>query len=172
MITQCCIHELYLEGSPMQPAVDLAKTFERRKCNHREPIPGDDCISSVVGALLYRFCESWPETISGESNKHRYIVSAQSQPLRAKLRMVPAVPLLHVNRGVLILEPPSDATLKAKQAVCILTWSVLRAVLPFPRPRKKRCMLQLPTFRSSSLLHLNLRRGYVRRGRVQRVQIH
>lgn len=105
----------------MQPAVDLAKTFERRKCNHREAIPGDECISNVVGALLTaRFCEPSPQTISGESNKHRYIVSTQSQPLRAKLRMVPAVPLLHMNRGVLILEPPSDATLKTKQAVCIL----------------------------------------------------
>lgn len=104
----------------MQPVIDLAKTFERRKCNHREAIPGDECISNVVGALLTpSFYESSPEATSGESNKHRYIVSSQSQPLRAKLRMVPAVPLLHMNRGVLILEPPSDATLKAKQAVCI-----------------------------------------------------
>lgn len=52
MITQCCIHELYLQGKAQQPAVDLAKTFERRKCNHREPIPGDECLSSVVGANL------------------------------------------------------------------------------------------------------------------------
>ena len=36
----------------MQPAVDLAKTFERRKCNHREAVPGDECISNVVGTLL------------------------------------------------------------------------------------------------------------------------
>lgn len=50
VITQCCIHELYLQGKSQQPAVDLAKTFERRKCNHREAIPGDDCLSSVVGA--------------------------------------------------------------------------------------------------------------------------
>ncbi|KAM6498268.1 Fcf1 domain containing protein [Amanita muscaria] len=100
MITQCCIHELYLQGRTMQPVVDLAKTFERRKCNHREAIPGDDCILSVVG----------------EGNKHRYIVASQSHPLRVKLRDVPGVPLLHINRAVLILEPPSDATLKAKEA--------------------------------------------------------
>lgn len=48
VITQCCIHELYLQGKSQQPAVDLAKTFERRKCNHREAIPGDECLSSVV----------------------------------------------------------------------------------------------------------------------------
>lgn len=48
VITQCCIHELYLQGKSQQPAVDLAKTFERRKCNHREAIPGDECLLSVV----------------------------------------------------------------------------------------------------------------------------
>ncbi|EMD41802.1 hypothetical protein CERSUDRAFT_102193 [Gelatoporia subvermispora B] len=101
MITQCCIHELYLQGKAQQPAVDLAKTFERRKCNHREAIPGDDCLVSVIG----------------ETNKHRYAVATQSQELRSKLRIVPAVPVVHVNRAVMILEPPSDATLRAKQAM-------------------------------------------------------
>ncbi|KAF8633996.1 hypothetical protein AX15_001170 [Amanita polypyramis BW_CC] len=100
MITQCCIHELYLRGKSMQLAVDLAKTFERRKCNHLEAIPTDECILSVIG----------------ESNKHRYVVATQSHPLRVKLRMVPAVPLLHINRAVLILEPPSDATMRTKEA--------------------------------------------------------
>ncbi|KAG7099394.1 hypothetical protein E1B28_001247 [Marasmius oreades] len=100
MITQCCIHELYLQKS-QQPAVDLAKTFERRKCNHREIIPGDDCLTSVVG----------------DSNKHRYVIATQSQPLRSNLRAIPAVPLVHLNRSVMVLEPPSDATIAAKQEV-------------------------------------------------------
>ena len=52
VITQCCIHELYLQGKTQQPAVDLAKTFERRKCNHREAIPGDECLASVVGTSI------------------------------------------------------------------------------------------------------------------------
>ncbi|KZP12034.1 Fcf1-domain-containing protein [Athelia psychrophila] len=98
MITQCCIHELYLQGKSLQPAVDLAKEFERRKCNHREAIPGDECLASVIG----------------ETNKHRYVVATQSQPLRVKLRAIPAVPIVHVNRSVMVLEPPSDATLKIK----------------------------------------------------------
>lgn len=100
VITQCCIHELYLQGKSQQSAVDLAKTFERRKCNHREPIRGDDCIASVVG----------------ETNKHRYVVATQSQPLRVRLRSVPAVPLVHINRAVMVLEPPSDITIKTKEA--------------------------------------------------------
>ncbi|CAA7266606.1 unnamed protein product [Cyclocybe aegerita] len=100
MMTQCCIHELYLQGRDMQPAVDLAKTFERRKCNHREAIPGDECLSSVVG----------------DKNKHRYVIASQLQPLRVKLRAIPATPLVHINRSVMVLEPPSDATLKAKES--------------------------------------------------------
>ncbi|KAG1866235.1 Fcf1-domain-containing protein [Suillus tomentosus] len=99
MITQCCMHELYLQGKARQPAVDLAKTFERRKCNHREAIPGDECLSGVVG----------------DTNKHRYVVATQSQSLRNGLRIIPAVPVIHINRAVMVLEPPSEATLKAKE---------------------------------------------------------
>jgi U3 small nucleolar RNA-associated protein 23 len=54
---------------------------------------------------------------TGETNKHRYAIATQSQPLRAKLRLIPAVPIVHINRSVMILEPPSDATLKAKALV-------------------------------------------------------
>ncbi|KAF4623860.1 hypothetical protein D9613_001957 [Agrocybe pediades] len=100
VITQCCIHELYLQGKAQQPAVDLAKNFERRKCNHREPIPGDECLESVIG----------------DKNKHRYVVATQSHPLRIKLRLIQATPIVHINRSVIVLEPPSDVTLKAKEA--------------------------------------------------------
>lgn len=54
MITQCCIHALYLSGRDAQPAVDLAKTFERRRCNHRVEADGKmkdpgECLADVVG---------------------------------------------------------------------------------------------------------------------------
>ena len=52
----------------------------------------------------------------GETNKHRYVVATQSQPLRMRLRSIPAVPLVHVNRAVMVLEPPSDITIKIKEA--------------------------------------------------------
>lgn len=54
----------------------------------------------------------------GDKNKHRYVVATQSQPLRSKLRSIPAVPILHMTRSVMILEPPSDTTLRAKALVC------------------------------------------------------
>ncbi|KAJ2918947.1 hypothetical protein MD484_g1374, partial [Candolleomyces efflorescens] len=90
--------KLYLEGKPSQAAVDIAKTFERRKCNHREAIPADECLADVIG----------------DSNKHRYVICTQSSTLRTKLRTIPAVPIIHINRSVLVLEPPSDATLRKK----------------------------------------------------------
>jgi U3 small nucleolar RNA-associated protein 23 len=49
VITQCCIEELYRMGPEHQSSVNMAKTFERRKCNHREPIEGLECLKSVVG---------------------------------------------------------------------------------------------------------------------------
>lgn len=57
--------------------------------------------------------------VSGEKNKHRYVIASQSQELRAKLRKIPAVPLVHITKSVMILEPPSEETLKAKAEVCL-----------------------------------------------------
>jgi U3 small nucleolar RNA-associated protein 23 len=46
-------------------------------------------------------------------------VATQSQPLRVGLKKIPAVPVVHINRSVMVLEPPSDTTLKAKEDVSI-----------------------------------------------------
>jgi U3 small nucleolar RNA-associated protein 23 len=76
-----------------------------RRCRWWAPPP---FVSSVCFSLTLA---------SGESNKHRYVVATQSQPLRVSLRAVPGVPIVHVNRAVMILEPASDATLRAKHLV-------------------------------------------------------
>ena len=56
--------------------------------------------------------------LSGPTNKHRYILAAQSRSLRQSLQTVPGVPIIHFNpRGVLVLSPPSRATLKNKDAL-------------------------------------------------------
>jgi len=112
MITQCCIEALYREGPSQQGTVDIAKAFERRKCNHREPIDSSECLLSVIG----------------DSNKHRYVVATQSRDLRETLRRVPGLPLLLLDRSVMVLESPSDATLKIKLRVSPaagLRWVVL-----------------------------------------------
>lgn len=118
VITQCCIHELYLQGKPRQSSVDLAKTFERRKCNHREAIPGFQCLLDVIGAYESVQNDYHVQAgATGDENKHRYVVATQFHDLRTRLRSIPAVPIIHINRSVMVLEPPSDVTLKTKQEV-------------------------------------------------------
>lgn len=41
---------LYKLGKEGQPVVDLAKRYERRKCNHRTAIDPHECIKDVIGA--------------------------------------------------------------------------------------------------------------------------
>ncbi|KTW29274.1 hypothetical protein T552_01229 [Pneumocystis carinii B80] len=102
MITQCCIQKLY--ETKQQNVISIAKTYERRRCNHKDnPLLPEDCIYSIVN-------------INGK-NKHRYIVATQSIQIRAKLRNIPGVPLFYINRSVVILEPSSYSTIKAKQTL-------------------------------------------------------
>jgi len=125
MITQCCIEELYREGPSLQGAVDIAKSFERRKCNHREAIDGSGCLQSVIG----------------ESNKHRYVIATQSKILRETLRLLPGVPLLLMDRSVMVLERPSDATLKAKfraEEDSLLPASIRAEVKEAPEEQQKK----------------------------------
>ncbi|ODN80046.1 hypothetical protein L202_03905 [Cryptococcus amylolentus CBS 6039] len=99
MITQCCMEALYKMGRDVQKTTDLAKTFERRKCNHRTALEPDKCLEDVIG----------------QTNKHRYIIASQSTALRLASDRIPALPLIHFNaRGVLVLSPPSTATVREK----------------------------------------------------------
>ncbi|WWC92536.1 uncharacterized protein L201_007495 [Kwoniella dendrophila CBS 6074] len=99
MITQCCMEALYALGKDQQKVTNLAKTFERRRCNHRTAIEGNECLKDVIG----------------QTNKHRYVLASQSLALRTTLENVPGLPIIHFNRtGVLVLSPPSTATIREK----------------------------------------------------------
>ncbi|TYJ51385.1 hypothetical protein B9479_008047 [Cryptococcus floricola] len=99
MITQCCMEALYKMGRDVQKTTDLAKGFERRKCNHRTALEPDKCLEDVIG----------------QTNKHRYILASQSTSLRLASDRIRALPLIHFNaRGVLVLSPPSTATVREK----------------------------------------------------------
>lgn len=98
MITQCCMQALYKIEN--QAAIAQANNYERRRCNHnpREPKSPLECIESIVN-------------IKG-LNKHRYIVAAQDINIRRKLRHIPGVPLIYINRSVMVMEPISDISEK------------------------------------------------------------
>lgn len=103
MITQCSIEALYKTNN--QEAISIAKLFERRRCNHppANPIPSSECIKSIVD-------------VKGE-NKHRYLVATQDKLLRNHLHKVPGVPLIYMNRSVMVMEPMSEATTKYSNSV-------------------------------------------------------
>lgn len=103
MITQCCMQALYSaekgsEGSGHAQAravVALAKSWERRMCNHKEALAPGDCLASVIGA----------------ANKHRYVLAADNTKVRRALRStVPGLPIVHYSASVLVLEPMSSVT--------------------------------------------------------------
>ncbi|GAA5859508.1 hypothetical protein JCM8547_006855 [Rhodosporidiobolus lusitaniae] len=98
MITQCCMQVLYDLGPEGQAAVDAAKDFERRKCNHFKARPEDECMLSMAG----------------KDNRNRYVFATQSLDLRIELRKVPSSPIIYIARSVMLLESPSDHTIRQK----------------------------------------------------------
>jgi U3 small nucleolar RNA-associated protein 23 len=102
VITQCSISELYTSGD--KEAIALAKSFERRRCGHiPDALSSHDCLTSCIN-------------ISGE-NKHRYILASQDEILRGEMRVIPGVPMVYIRRAVMIMEPPSPATLARKDVL-------------------------------------------------------
>lgn len=98
MMSQCCIKLLY--DADAQSTITTAKTLERRRCGHiAEALSPAACVLECVGSR----------------NKNRYVVATQDRELRAKLREIPGVPLVYINRSVMVMEPPSPATVVLKE---------------------------------------------------------
>ncbi len=75
----------------MDKVIELAKTFERRRCGHKpedyaEPLSNLECMKSCVD-----------DGTKGE-NRHRYIVASQDAQLRRLMRDIPGVPLIYIVR--------------------------------------------------------------------------
>lgn len=96
MITQCSMQELYKTN--IQDLINYAKSFERRRCNHKEAIDQKNCIQSIVN-------------VNGE-NKFRYIVATQNDLLRKELQKIPGVPLIFIHRSIMLMDPISETTIK------------------------------------------------------------
>ncbi|KAI9779986.1 MAG: hypothetical protein M1835_004591 [Candelina submexicana] len=81
--------------------IEEAKQYERRRCNHHtldEPLTALECLSSVV------------DPKGSKTNKHRYVVASQDKDVRSAMRQIPGVPLVYINRSVMIMEPMAGAT--------------------------------------------------------------
>ncbi|KAH0288513.1 hypothetical protein KCU62_g5022, partial [Aureobasidium sp. EXF-3399] len=111
MITQCSIRHLYTAEGPDAAAknawIDTAKSFERRRCNHHtleEPLSTLECLKSVV------------DPKDSGTNKNRYVVASQDQKVRSAMRKITGVPLIYVNRSVMIMEPMATQTEEFREA--------------------------------------------------------
>ncbi|KAI5786446.1 Fcf1-domain-containing protein [Peziza echinospora] len=83
----------------------LSKTLELRRCNHhtlKEPLSEFACIQSCLVSP------------SGE-NKNCYVVATMDRELRAYLRSIPGVPLVYINRSVMIMEPMADVSWERRE---------------------------------------------------------
>ncbi|KAG9238376.1 putative rRNA-processing protein utp23 [Amylocarpus encephaloides] len=105
MITQCSMRHLYAASSEtgVSYLIDKAKTYERRRCGHRpedypEPLSSQDCLSSVV------------DPKDNKTNKNCYVVASQELEVRKQMRRIMGVPLVYINRSVMIMEPMAGAT--------------------------------------------------------------
>jgi len=95
MTTNCVINELRTLGEDFMGAALAAKRLEKRRCTHGgNPVNAADCIKEIIG----------------DTNQFNYCVATQDLSLRDYLRRIPGIPLIYINRSVMILEPPSPAT--------------------------------------------------------------
>lgn len=88
--------------------IDKAKLFERRRCGHLpgdypEPLSARDCIKSVVDGK------------GNGTNKHRYVVASQDLEVRKSMRAVQGVPLVYINRSVMIMEPMAGTSTEVRE---------------------------------------------------------
>ncbi|PQE19988.1 DUF726 domain protein [Rutstroemia sp. NJR-2017a BVV2] len=110
MITQCSMRHLYAASSEpgVSFVIDKAKMFERRRCGHLpddypEPLSARDCIKSVVDGK------------GNGTNKHRYVVASQDLEVRKSMRAVQGVPLVYINRSVMIMEPMAGTSAEVRE---------------------------------------------------------
>ena len=113
MITQCCIRHLYKavpepgQERDKEQWIEVAKQAERRRCGHHEleePLSELECITSVL------------DPKGSGTNKHRYVVATQEREVRAKMREVAGVPLVYINRSVMVMEPMAGRSTEVREA--------------------------------------------------------
>ncbi|KAI9701626.1 MAG: hypothetical protein M1820_006397 [Bogoriella megaspora] len=111
MITHCTLqHIRALPKDISNPLIAQSRaSFEIRRCGHHElpdsPLSTSKCTLDCIDPAHEKRAERELGT-----NKFRYVVGTQDEELRARLRRIPGVPLIYVNRSVLIMEPMSESS--------------------------------------------------------------
>ena len=104
MTTYCVYAELKKLGQDFRPTAAYAKKLEKRRCTHSPAVTAAECIKEIMGS----------------ENKNNYCIATQDTELRDTFRSIPGVPLIHINKSVLLLEPASKPTMEEVSKVCLV----------------------------------------------------
>ncbi|KAL7829645.1 hypothetical protein AOLI_G00305300 [Acnodon oligacanthus] len=100
--TNCALKELDSLSKDLYGAKVILQRFQMRRCKHsKEPVSASECLLSLVG----------------ETNPHHYFVATQDRKLATGLMKIPGVPLLYIVQNTMVLEKPSECSLKHVEAV-------------------------------------------------------
>ncbi|XP_026144375.1 rRNA-processing protein UTP23 homolog [Carassius auratus] len=100
--TNCALKELETLAKDLYGAKLILQRFQIRKCKHvKDPVPASECLLSMLG----------------ETNPHHYFIATQDQELTKALKKIPGVPLLYIILNTMVLDKPSERSLKHVQAV-------------------------------------------------------
>jgi U3 small nucleolar RNA-associated protein 23 len=94
-VPECVVAELRSIGAPVELALDFALAHCEVVSTAQGARP-NDAIKGLVG----------------RTNPRRFFVATQEEDLRNFLRTLPGVPLLHLQRTVLLLETPASSSRK------------------------------------------------------------
>lgn len=98
MTTPCIISYLKNQGDEYFGAYVACKQYEPRRCMHSDPLSPDQCIKSIIG----------------DSNRVKCIIATQNESLSTELSLIPGVPIIHIYRGILILDPIANSSRHSK----------------------------------------------------------
>jgi U3 small nucleolar RNA-associated protein 23 len=96
LVPRAALRELELLGEPMRAAFELAQQFT---VVEHDDLGDEQDVTKVIAHLI------------GDRNERKLVVCTQEVELRKALRAVPGVPLIYLNRSVLVFEDISRATL-------------------------------------------------------------
>ncbi len=98
MTTPCIMSELRKYDKKCNDgAAFVARRFESRNCRHDDnKLSGADCLKDLIG----------------KNNPHHYCVASQNSKLRKAIRKVYGVPTVYILRDTVLMEPPTEKTLK------------------------------------------------------------
>ncbi|KAL1256127.1 hypothetical protein QQF64_014188 [Cirrhinus molitorella] len=100
--TNCALKELDTLAKNLYGAKLILQRFQMRKCKHtKDPVPASECLLSMLE----------------ETNPHHYFIASQDRELTTALKKIPGVPLLYIILNTMVLDKPSESSLKHVEAV-------------------------------------------------------